>query len=458
MNTDLSGSTAPQKRHFRRIALYVFFALCVATLVVYTLPSFLVVFGKDVPPPQDGDLQVTRVTISKEQNGYEDMTQAAAALQEPIDLAKRFSGIVDGTDWDEAYINNLLTQNAGVSPLVTSAVTKPIFQDPLYAVPASITFASSVVNTSLNGWRGVARVTLIDALSKAKQGDTKGALDEALAVSQITQKIEASNAPLLEYLVTIAIQSSAAQVMRNVAHNSTMTSVDLAPYIRSIAAEQKSAESGLVTAFKLEYLFHKAGISEIASRQSSDTTDTSALAATTSQEVAMRVLGQRSKNRYYFRPNEVIKDLAADARGLIVDSKEPCNVIGHREKTQQAPNSVFFLYVTPNATGKLLHDISTISLLPAIIKKCEDQLTLSATATVFALKAFHTDHGDYPAELSELVPQYLEAIPYDPFSGLYLKYSREKKIIYSVGKDNKDDGGSSGDNWATMPDPTFSLE
>jgi hypothetical protein len=64
---------------------------------------------------------------------------------------------------------------------------------------------------------------------------------------------------------------------------------------------------------------------------------------------------------------------------------------------------------------------------------------------VFALAAYRADHGVYPADLTALVPKYLPAIPEDLFSGKPLCYKRQQSgyVLYSVGKNGKDDGGRS---------------
>jgi hypothetical protein len=49
-------------------------------------------------------------------------------------------------------------------------------------------------------------------------------------------------------------------------------------------------------------------------------------------------------------------------------------------------------------------------------------------------------------------------LPQDPFDSKPLRYSLSKKIIYSVGPDGQDSGGSSGDNLREMPDPTLQIE
>lgn len=62
-----------------------------------------------------------------------------------------------------------------------------------------------------------------------------------------------------------------------------------------------------------------------------------------------------------------------------------------------------------------------------------------------AVRLFELDHGKRPATLSELVPQYLEAVPLDPLAGDnreigYLP-DAPKPILYCVGLDGVDDHG-----------------
>jgi hypothetical protein len=61
----------------------------------------------------------------------------------------------------------------------------------------------------------------------------------------------------------------------------------------------------------------------------------------------------------------------------------------------------------------------------------------------FALAAFRSDNGRYPAKLDELAPKYLAEVPGDLFSGRALIYRPEEKgyLLYSVGVNGKDDGG-----------------
>ncbi len=62
-----------------------------------------------------------------------------------------------------------------------------------------------------------------------------------------------------------------------------------------------------------------------------------------------------------------------------------------------------------------------------------------------ALHAHKLYHHRYPENLNALVPGYLKEIPTDPFGGekpLRYRQSGDKYLLYSVGPDGKDDGGS----------------
>ena len=61
-----------------------------------------------------------------------------------------------------------------------------------------------------------------------------------------------------------------------------------------------------------------------------------------------------------------------------------------------------------------------------------------------ALERYRLDEGRYPEELSALVPRFVAVLPHDIINGQPLKYRRTENgrfILYSVGWNEKDDGG-----------------
>ena len=60
-----------------------------------------------------------------------------------------------------------------------------------------------------------------------------------------------------------------------------------------------------------------------------------------------------------------------------------------------------------------------------------------------AIRLYRQEEGADPEELADLVPEYLPAVPEDPFSGRPLVYRRTETgyLLYSVGPDETDNGG-----------------
>ena len=75
-----------------------------------------------------------------------------------------------------------------------------------------------------------------------------------------------------------------------------------------------------------------------------------------------------------------------------------------------------------------------------------------AVRTLIAAKLYELDNGAFPSSLEQLIPDYLPAIPVDPFDGdaIRAKFEAGEIVVYSVGPDRIDDRGrpeidSSGD-------------
>ncbi|MGA2241076.1 MAG: hypothetical protein ABSH11_03450 [Verrucomicrobiota bacterium] len=95
--------------------------------------------------------------------------------------------------------------------------------------------------------------------------------------------------------------------------------------------------------------------------------------------------------------------------------------------------------------------------------ECSAHVCLATTA--LAIERFRLAHGRLPENLNELVPQFLSAVPSDPFDGQPLRYPRLAKgyVIYSIGRDGHDDGGQKKPaDWRpsdkTTYDVTFTVE
>lgn len=166
----------------------------------------------------------------------------------------------------------------------------------------------------------------------------------------------------------------------------------------------------------------------------------------------------QDKLHYLYKPNQTQKILAEYHRNLINNANKDCGEINLLEIKYLAPRSIMGMLFSENIVGKIFHDMVARSFSDIFDKKCLEDFSVIGTQILIAMKAYQTETGKIPNSLTELVPKYLSEIPRDPFDGKLIKYSPNKKIIYSVGKDLKDSGGSEGENWQVMEDPTFKIE
>lgn len=88
-------------------------------------------------------------------------------------------------------------------------------------------------------------------------------------------------------------------------------------------------------------------------------------------------------------------------------------------------------------------------LLPGISKVPEKSAIIVAELrvgqAVLAVERYrHAHQNALPDSLNDLVPQYLKAVPADPFDGALLRFKtipQRGYMVYSIGKDRQDDGG-----------------
>ena len=72
------------------------------------------------------------------------------------------------------------------------------------------------------------------------------------------------------------------------------------------------------------------------------------------------------------------------------------------------------------------------------------QAQVGCAATALAAERYRRARGGWPDSLQKLVPDFLDAVPRDPYDGAPLRYRRldDGLVVYSVGPDGTDDGGT----------------
>jgi hypothetical protein len=119
----------------------------------------------------------------------------------------------------------------------------------------------------------------------------------------------------------------------------------------------------------------------------------------------------------------------------------------------------------PNPPGRL-YVISSI-MLPALTKAglrdTERAARMRVTETALAVERFRRANSNrLPDNLDQLLPAFMAAVPNDPYGGKSLRYKKREPgyVVYSIGSDERDDGGMEYDKEVrTAPsDITFILD
>lgn len=84
-----------------------------------------------------------------------------------------------------------------------------------------------------------------------------------------------------------------------------------------------------------------------------------------------------------------------------------------------------------------------VPLGPCVAATGRSLAGLRAARLAILCEVYRREYGSAPKNLDDLVPQYCDALPLDPFDGKPMKYKRdgEALVIYSVGENGVDDGG-----------------
>jgi hypothetical protein len=421
--------------------------------------------SRDDPPPKDDDLCPTRLDIPDAENGFTYFIEAAAKSWEPerqeskrLDpetgeevpweqrtAHERYSDMADGLKWDEALTGEVLQRNAEALALLERGLACPAAQGPeIKTLMDEMPYLLGLVALS--------RVLDLRAQAKARRGDHAGAFADAVMAVRFGHAVEGSGGCTTTWLVGATIKSRGFACVRRLvagpagvppAHLKRLAS-DLAPF--------GARTEGLAEAFRVEYTGACWAIEEIASgRMGMDDIQSADL---------LRTRRRALTRPFLLKPNRTKARFTALYRSLIRNTSRPYGDLEPSAVPQPLQPSIARV-LAGNVLGDILFNLLVPSLEALVHQKCHKNVEVGATRTLLAMRAYALEKGRLPLTLEELVPDYLDAVPLDGFDGQPLRYNPDKKVVYSVGKDLKDDGGMTAEEarqWWRQEDPYTAKE
>ena len=375
-------------------------------------------YSADIPPPNDSDLLPRQVTISREHNAYYSLINIEKSLYAPTQDSDLFQDHLAGKKWDDEFVAEILSRNRQARKYFHEATQRPQFRDP--TIDENGEFSVDVLMAAST----IARVNSLAAAHSLRRGREKKALEEALKIIDNGQMIQDSQGTVVHYLIATDMKRIGLERMQQIAASTTLSPEVLIWYAGRLERYKKN-EAGLRAVFKHEYAFFTTALDGALSGKPKSKTDE-------------RIEPLR-KYSFYFQPNKTKSLHANFVRGQISDVGVPCGLRRNAKIKRLTPSSKLKMFVTENLVGRILVDIATPPYSrKAHEAKCGDDLLVSATQALLALRAYKMRTGRYPTSLDELVPRYMTRVPVDPFDGRLLRYSAEQKMIYSWGTDLAD--------------------
>lgn len=380
---------------------------------------------------------------------------------------------LEQSEWDQAKVDQILKQSEGYLQDVIAALEKPYFRlpglDDIYALP------------SYSPMLDLQRLLLLKAVDSYQQRDVQTAVEHlgyALAFSQAVQS--ESSHKLISFMIGQAMQGQAVERFSRIVD--TEASMVIKDYNYSdnalkelqllIEKVPQYSNDGFKEVFAGELRFQEGVLptisqkdfssrwNEFKGRYFSSVNDTKNASVSSSAALA-NDSGSANKiefvsdaihavfPNFYMHHNAFLNEsavvlkhnanLASGFCNAIEPSKEgePTNFRESGLPENMSWQDVFM----PNSVSYREHVPASIYDV-YFIRRCFTRTELEAVKATIAIALFEREKGGRPESLTELVPDFLAALPIDYFNGQPLGYSKEKSYLYSVGANFSDDGGS----------------
>lgn len=405
-----------QRHKIRRLI-----ALVILAPVFWMICIFLV--NSLTPSFNDSDFIFSRPEIPQKNNAFWTLLKATNEFYWPDKQSVKFDDLSNNTNWDDSLAIVVLEKNRACLNSFDEAVRQPYL-----LVPEPKTLDDD--DSYLEAWRKLSRLQSIEINSLHRAKKDKEAFGLALQLINFGQRVENSGGPLLAYLVGSSIKATGLMRIREMVVDTTLTGADLTQLIGGLDNFGVNKE-GFTNAVKVEYGIQRNYVDDFASGTFPGTTNSSSGRAMKS--IGMKLL---------FNPETTKRELTQADRFLINNFSKPYGEIAWSNMPGVETNiSIFERVVRGNAFGDILFEMLAPIEGNFISRKSREDVDVTATQLVIALKVYKMENGNLPESLSELVPQFFPHVPLDDFDGQPFRYLPDKNIIYSVGPALKDFGG-----------------
>ncbi len=408
-----------------------FIGIAIAFVVgILTIIALLAHASRDIPEPDVDDLVVYRPDVSAEDNAFTYFVAATDTFYWP----KNYNIVVEYLNGDPLNIQGIeevIERNREALSLIKRGTECQMCISP------EIT-GFDIYAPYLGHWLNMGRVLATEVRQNRLAGRHGHATDACISLLKFGNLIQQEAEMLIHYLIGIAVLELGMQQARDLARDPETPSQDL-KQLSGTLADLGPFSPGLIRAVKGEYNVVANTIDEFAAEKF-NWEDYCSLLDT---EVPS-MLRRKHIRGYFLQPNRTKLAFVTIFRDMIDNAPKDYSamIFSDIERNFEFGESTMMQFARPNAGGKLLLALFAPAIDVFLERKSRAECDLAATQLLVSIHAYRSNIGVLPERLSDLVPEFIHMVPADPFDGNEFRYSQQKRIIYSVGKNGRDSGGA----------------
>ncbi len=368
--------------------------------------GWIVLNSRDIAATDVSDLVPEAATTPYQGNAYRYLKTAVDLLKWPKDIGLESAP----QEWDDAVVGNVLSRNGEILTLLEQAFASPGYR--------------ADHGTGPDSWLRLSLFLAQKAAYERRIGLSDVACESSGCLLRLGTWITSCPRSLAEWFDGAMALRLGLEGVERLLRDAPFGETDLAVLLERLNRTEVS-DCGLVQAFKTEF------------QSVSEAIDACAL----------RYPGRSLLNVYRFQPNRTRETFAGFCRRMIQNVPLlPADVrLPHFATSRVDGIHGRLLSLGPNRQGRILGEIATPQLArtdSCFETRWQIQSHLNGLRLITACRIYESRHGRLPATLDELVPELLREVPRDPYDGKPFRYVRDRALVYSIGGDLKDSGGS----------------
>jgi hypothetical protein len=408
----------PKKSRWKR---WLWFPLALTGGITLVLLVLFLRLSGDEPAPDVADLTFTPAVLPPEENAFEVLKATGAKVDASPWRAEKelFDQMAKGKSWDAAKASQWLAANSHIWPELDRAAALPFSQGPLMK-------SLGEPGPEFAPLRQLTHLAMLRAWALQRDGKHEEAFAWLCTNLRIAQRIEDAHATIIMWLMGLALHGIALQTVETMALETPPSANSARELLRAMEETRPSVES-LSAPIRNERLMLTLVLDQIQNGKS--------LGTDAGDFDRLRALS--GKFGFLLKPHRTERLHAENLRAVLalIDADWPA------VRAAIPPPGVYVgtgwrRWNPDNAVGRVLLTVVMPTLHSLVERRLRAQSLISAMEAFIAVRSFESEQGKLPEKLSDLVPRYLPQVPRDYYDRNEIRYSRELRAIWSIGKNN----------------------